>query len=150
MRIRHARTSDAAAICELINYHAERGRMLHRSLEEVYARLRAFQVAEEDGRFFGCVAVDVFWADLAEVKSLAVAADRQQRGVGTMLLTAAVEDARDIGVTKLFALTYEKDFFSSRGFEVIDRATLPEKVWRECVACPKVDACDEVAMMRYL
>jgi len=84
------------------------------------------------------------------VKSLAVAADRQQRGVGTMLLTAAVEDARDIGVTKLFALTYEKDFFSSRGFEVIDRATLPEKVWRECVACPKVDACDEVAMMRYL
>jgi amino-acid N-acetyltransferase len=150
MTVRRAMMFDAPAICELINYHAERGRMLHRSLENIYDMLREFQVAVEDGQVAGCVAVDIFWADLAEVKSLAVAADRKGRGIGSKLLAAAVEDARTIGVQKLFALTYEKEFFASRGFQLIDRDTLPEKVWRECLACPKADACDEIAMMRYL
>ncbi len=150
MKIRQARTSDAPTICELINYHAERGRMLHRSLEDVYGRLRGFHVAEDDGELVGCAAVEVFWADLAEVKSLAVAAGRQGQGVGSKLLAAACEDARNIGVRKLFALTYEKDFFAAHGFEVIDRDSLPEKVWRECVACPKADACDETAVLKRL
>ena len=150
MNIRRARTPDAPAICELINYHAERGRMLHRSLEDVYSRLRGFSVAEEDGELVGCAAVEVFWADLAEVKSLAVAAGRQGQGVGSKLLAAACEDAGNIGVRKLFALTYEKDVFAAHGFEVIDRDSLPEKVWRECVACPKADACDETAVLKRL
>ena len=124
--------------------------MLHKSLEDVYGRLRGFHVAEDDGRLVGCAAVEVFWADLAEVKSLAVAADRQGQGVGSELLAAACEDARNIGVRKLFALTYEKDFFAAHGFEVIDRGSLPEKVWRECVACPKADACDETAVLKQL
>jgi amino-acid N-acetyltransferase len=150
MKIRQARVPDAPAICELINYHAERGRMLHRSLEHVYGRLRGFYVAEDDGELVGCAAVEVFWADLAEVKSLAVAAGRQGQGVGSKLLATACRDARDLGVGKLFALTYETDFFSAHGFEVIDRGSLPEKVWRECIACPKADACDEVAMLKRL
>ena len=150
MTIRHAKVPDAPAICPLINYHAERGRMLHRSLEDVYAMLREFYVAEEDGQVVGCVAVDVFWADLAEVKSLAVAPDRQGRGLGAALVQAAADDARELGVKKLFALTYEKAFFLRCGFEVIDRDTLPEKVWRECIACPKFDACDEVAMLKWI
>ena len=124
--------------------------MLHKSLEAVYDALREFQVAEEDGRVVGCVAVDIFWADLAEVKSLAVAEDRQRRGIGGELLAAAVADARRLGVKKLFSLTYEEAFFAARGFEVIDRDTLPEKVWRECVNCPKYEACDEIAMVRQL
>lgn len=142
--------SDAQAICDLINYHAERGRMLHRSMENIYDMLREFHVAEEDGRIVGCVAVGIFWADLAEVRSLAVSPDRQGQGLGRALLAAAVEDARQIGVRKLFALTYEKEFFVAHGFEQIDRRTLPEKVWRECIACPKHDACDEIAMMKHL
>jgi amino-acid N-acetyltransferase len=148
MTIRRAQVPDAEAICALINYHAERGRMLHRSLENVYAALREFQVAEDDdGRLVGCVAVEVFWADLAEVKSLAVRDDQRQRGTGSRLLRAALDDARQIGVRRLFALTYEEGFFRRHGFEVIARQTLPEKVWRECVACPKADACDEIAMI---
>jgi amino-acid N-acetyltransferase len=150
MNVRPARVSDAPAICELINYHAERGRMLHRSLEDVYSALREFIVAEDQGRLVGCVAVDVFWADLAEVKSLAVAEDRKGQGLGKKLVSAACDDARQLGVRKLFALTYEKAFFQGQGFEVIDRGTLPEKVWRECIACPRFDACDEIAMMKYL
>ena len=150
MKIRPARVSDATAICDLINYYAERERMLHRSLESIYDKLREFQVAEEAGRIVGCAAVDVFWADLAEVKSLAVAAELRGRGVGSQLLRSACEDARRLGIAKLFALTYEEAFFASHGFEVIDRNTLPEKVWRECIACPRADACDEIAILKLL
>jgi amino-acid N-acetyltransferase len=150
METRHARVPDAAAIRDLINYYAERGRMLHRSLESIYEMLREFVVAEEEGRIVGCLAVDVFWADLAEVKSLAVAEDRRGQGIGRILVEAAEADARKLGINKLFALTYEKSFFLSRGFTPIDRDTLPEKVWRECIACSKFDACDEIAMIKNL
>jgi amino-acid N-acetyltransferase len=148
MTVRPAKVGDADAICELINYYAERGRMLHRSLESVYNALRDFLVAQDaDGRFLGCTAVSLFWADLAEVKSLAVLPQEQDQGVGSALLQAAIADARRLGVKRLFALTYEKDFFVRHGFEVIDRRDLPEKVWRECISCPKADACDETALM---
>ncbi len=148
MEIRPARIEDCPRICELINYYAERGRMLHRSLESVYDALREFQVAVEDARIVGCVAVDVFWSDLAEIKSLAVAPEFRGRGLGRRLIEAALADARKLGVGRLFALTYEKEFFERVGFEMIDRDTLPEKVWRECFQCPKCDACDETAMVR--
>lgn len=150
MKTRHARVPDAVAIRDLINYYAERGRMLHRSLESIYEMLREFVVAEEEGQIVGCLAVDIFWADLAEVKSLAVAEDRRGQGIGRILVEAAEADARKLGVKKLFALTYEKGFFLSRGFTPIDRDTLPEKVWRECIACSKFDACDEIAMIKNL
>ena len=147
MIIRPACISDAAAICGLINYYAERDRMIHRSLESVYDTLREFCVAEIDGEVVGCVAVDIFWADLAEVKSLAVSPDHLRKKIGSKLLFSAIEDAKNIGVKKLFTLTYEKDFFAQHSFKTIKRETLPEKVWRECIACPKADACDEIAMM---
>ena len=148
MMPRYAKTVDAEAICSLINYYAERGLMLHRSMENVYNSLREFQVAtNDDGQVVGCVAVDIFWANLGEVKSLAVAPDMVGQGIGGSLLSAAIEDARRMGVKRLFTLTYEQGFFQRQGFEVIDRNTLPEKVWRECLACSKADACDEIAMM---
>jgi len=149
--IRYAQTSDAEAICSLINYYAERGLMLHRSMESVYNSLREFQVAlDDEQRVVGCVAVDIFWADLAEVKSVAVAPDMVGQGIGRQLLEAGILDARRMGVKRLFTLTYEQTFFQRQGFEVIDRHSLPEKVWRECLACPKSDACDEIAMMMVL
>jgi amino-acid N-acetyltransferase len=121
--------------------------MLHRSLESVYDSLREFRVAITRGKLLGCVAVDVFWANLAEVKSLAVSPAARGKGIGGKLIDAAVTDARSLGIKKLFALTYEKDFFLKQGFRVIDRQKLPDKVWRECIACPKADACDETAML---
>ncbi|MCE5327109.1 MAG: N-acetyltransferase [Planctomycetaceae bacterium] len=150
MVFRAAILSDAVAIRDLVGYYAERGRMLHRSLESVYDHLRDFIVAVDEGRLVGCVAVDVSVEDLAEIKSLAVVADLRRSGVGRRLIAAAVADAKRLGVRRLFALTYEAEFFAAQGFSRIDRMTLPAKVWRECVACPKVDACDEIAMIRML
>ncbi len=148
MQIRHAVVADAVAICALVNEYAERDRMLHRSLESVYEALREFLVVEAPhGRIVGCCALDVFWADLAEIKSLAVAPGYARRGLGGRIVAGAVEDARRLGVRRVFALTYEEAFFARQGFAIIDRDTLPEKVWRECITCPKADACDEIAMV---
>ena len=147
MKIRPARIEDCEAICRLVNHYAELGKMLHRSLESVYGEVREFHVAENNGKIIGCVAVDVSWADLAEVKSLVVSPQHTRQGIGHKLMDAAIADARRLGVSRVFALTYEIDFFRHWGFEQIDRATLPDKVWRECIACPKVDACDETAML---
>jgi len=147
MKIQPARIEDCEAICQLVNHYAELGKMLHRSMESIYGEVREFHVAEDNGEIVGCVAVDVLWADLAEVKSLAVSPQRTRQGIGHKLMDTAIADARRLGVGRLFALTYEMDFFRNWGFEQIDRATLPDKVWRECIACPKVDACDETAML---
>lgn len=148
MIVRPARVSDAERICELVNEYAERGLMLHRSLESVYRSLRSFLVAEDDGRVVGCAAVEVFWGDLAEIRSLAVAPDRRGGGIGAALADAAIRDAARLGISRLFALTYESGFFERFGFEIIDRGLLPEKVWSVCLNCPKADACDEIAMIR--
>lgn len=148
MKIRPAQVADADKICSLVNHYAERGKMLHRSLESVYGALREFLVAQDNnGNVIGCVALDIFWSDLAEVKSLAVSPDLVGKGIGGKLVKATIADARRLGIKKIFALTYEKEFFARQGFSETDRRTLPEKVWRECFACPKADACDEIAML---
>ena len=147
MITRQANMLDAPAICEVVNYHAERGRMLHRSLESIYEGLRNFLVAEEQGRLVGCAAVEIAWADLAEVKSLAVCPEHMGRGIGRQLLVAAVADARRLEIRQLFALTYEEEFFARFGFAVIDKDRLPSKVWSDCATCPKREACDEIAML---
>lgn len=146
--IRSAKVGDVPAICDLINYYAERGLMLHRSRQSAYESVRDFCVAEDqDGTIIGCVALAVFWSDLAEVRSLAIAPDRRGEGTGSRLLCEALRGAANLGIGRVFTLTYERDFFVHHGFAVIDRESLPEKVWRVCLACPKADACDETAMM---
>lgn len=150
MVIRTATVADVPDLCHLINSYAEQGQMLHRSMESLYDSLREFTVARDDRGLAGCIAVDLFWSDLAEVKSMAVRDDCRGQGLGGKLLAEAIADARRFGVKRLFALTYQQRFFEKHGFVVIDRQQLPEKVWRECLVCPKVDACDEIAMMLYL
>jgi amino-acid N-acetyltransferase len=131
--IRHAVVQDAQTICELINYHAERGRMLHRSLESIYECIRDFQVAEQDGEIVGCVAVDTYWGHLAEIRSLAVDESHRGRNIGEALIAAAIDDAAKYGIGKLFALTYRQEWFGKLGFAVTELRNLPEKVWRECL-----------------
>ncbi len=147
MKLRHARTADVPDICALINQYAEKGLMLHRSHESVYDTLREFLVAEDDGELLGCCAVDIVWSNLAEVKSLAVSPAARGRGVGSALVSEGMEQARQLGVERFFALTYEQRFFEKLGFGVVDRHMLPDKVWRECIACPKADHCDEIAVL---
>jgi amino-acid N-acetyltransferase len=148
MKVRNARIPDAKAICSLINFYAEHDKMLFRSLADVYENLQTFLVAERDGKVVGCCALEVIWSDLAEIKSLAVAPEDRGTGVGTALVTQAMEQARQLGVPRVFALTLEAKFFERAGFAVVKKGELPMKVWSDCARCPKQDDCDEVAVLR--
>ena len=96
------------------------------------------------------MALHIVWADLAEVKSLAVPADAQSRGLGSLLVNAAVDEAGNLGLERVFALTYRPAFFERLGFVQADVMTLPRKVWNECYRCPKFPSCNEIALVRYL
>ncbi len=148
MKVRGAKISDVKAICSLINYYAEHDKMLFRSMAEIYETLQTFLVAERDGELVGCCALEVIWSDLAEVKSLAVGPDERGKGVGTALVTAAMEQARQLGVPRVFALTLEPTFFERAGFTIVKKEELPMKVWSDCARCPKQDECDEIAVIR--
>lgn len=150
MQIRKAKISDAKPISALVNCYAEQDRMLYRSLADIYENLQNFFVAEENGDIIGCCALQVIWADLAEIKSLAVKTGEQGKGVGKALIEAVVECVQDLGVKKVFALTLEKRFFEKSGFSEVDTNTLPMKVWSDCARCPKQNSCDETAMVKEL
>jgi amino-acid N-acetyltransferase len=150
MKVRSAKISDAKAICSLINYYAERDQMLFRSLADVYENLQCFSVAELDGKVLGCCALEIVWSDLAEIKSLAVDQANIDKGIGKMLVSAAVEQAHQLGAPRVFALTLKPEFFEKLGFEVIDKETLPMKVWSDCARCPKQQNCDEIAVIKNL
>jgi len=148
MSVRHAKISDAKVICALINCYAEHDKMLFRSLAEVYEKLQVFLVAEEDGAVAGCCALEIIWSDLAEIKSLAVAPGQKGKGLGRALVDAAMEQARQLGVPRVFALTLEPGFFDRVGFAIVEKADLPMKVWSDCARCPKQQECDEIAVAK--
>ena len=148
MKVRGAKVSDAERIYSLINSHAERDRMLFRSMADIYENLQTFTIAELDGNIAGCCALEVVWSDLAEIKSLAVAEANTGKGVGKALVTAAIEQTGDLGIPKVFALTLEPDFFEKMGFKAVEKDTLPMKVWSDCAKCPKQQDCDEIAVIK--
>lgn len=148
--IRKATVNDVSAIQKLVNSHAQKGEMLPRSLGDICDNIRDFFIYEEDGEVIGCCALHVTWVDLAEVRSLAVASDYQRKGIGTILLDACIDDALNLSIKKLFALTYKLEFFEKMGFHKIDKSELPHKVWVACVNCVKFPDCDEIAVAKEL
>lgn len=148
--VRPARVDDAPEILELINALAQEQVMLPRSPLSIYEGLRDFVVAEVDGEFAGCGALKVVWADLAEVRSLAVKKTMQKHGIGRALVDRIVADAHVLGVPTLFAFTYVPGFFGKVDFNVVQHESLPHKVFSDCMHCPKFMACDEIAMLRVL
>lgn len=150
MKVRNAKITDTKAIYSLISCYAERDKMLFRSLANIYENLQTFTVAEMDDGIVGCCALQIIWADLAEIKSLAVDKDRVGRGVGKKLVRNVIERARELGLSKIFALTLTSDFFQKLGFKKVDKSTLPMKVWRDCAKCPKQNDCDEIAVIKRL
>ena len=148
MNVRNAKISDAKAINALINSYAERDRMLFRSMADIYENLQTFLVAELDNNIVGCCALEVIWADLAEIKSLAIDQIYKGKGIGRELVAAAIEQAVKLGVPKVFALTLEPAFFEKSGFAIVEKETLPMKVWSDCARCPKQQNCDEIAVLK--
>lgn len=145
--IRKANIEDPPAIAAMINHYASKELMLARPLHEVYEHLRDFWVCEKSGGVAGCAALHISWQDLGEIRSLAVAEQHQGKGIGTHLVEACVREARELGLEKLFVLTYETEFFAGFGFRKCAKKELPHKIWSDCVRCPKFPNCDEEAMI---
>ncbi|HET6248126.1 MAG TPA: N-acetyltransferase [Tepidisphaeraceae bacterium] len=145
--IRPATIHDVPRIREIINSHAELGKMLFKSFAQLYESLRDFCVYEADGEVVGCAALTIIWADLAEVRSLAVDEDSRGMGIGRKLVEWSIAEARRLGIARLMALTYEQAFFERLGFHIVPKESLPLKVWSDCVRCPKRDGCDEIAVL---
>mgnify|MGYP001194566925 CR=1 FL=1 len=150
MLIRKAKIADAKTIQNLLTGYANQGLMLSSSLAEIYDRIRAYHVAEENGQVIGVSALKVSWEDLAEVRSLAVSEDAKGLGLGRKLVDACLDEARSLGIKRVFALTYQVDFFRKLGFEEIDKAELPQKIWADCIKCVKFPDCDETALIYLL
>ena len=145
--IRKATVRDVPGIVALVNETALKGLVLPKSLNQVYQNIRDYVVSEEDGKLVACAALHVLWEDLAEVRSLVVHAQRRGKGLGRQLVATLVKQARDLGVPRVFALTYQQEFFLSVGFHLIDKDQLPHKIWADCIDCIKFPNCDETAVI---
>ena len=121
--------------------------MIPRALNDLYENIRDLSVCESDGEIRGVCALHVMWEDLAEIRSLAVRADSQSAGIGRRLVTTCIREAKELGIARIFALTYHPEFFRKVGFSDIDKSKLPQKIWGECLRCPKFPECDESAVI---
>ncbi|OGO03201.1 MAG: GNAT family N-acetyltransferase [Chloroflexi bacterium RBG_13_53_26] len=146
MKVEKARISDAPQIHKLANHFAEKGVMLPRALSEIFENVRDFFVVRDGDIVVACAALHVYWSDLAEIRGVAVSEDCQGQGVGAKLVEACLDEARALGIPRIFCLTYKAAFFEKQGFRQVDKLELPRKVWSECYRCPKFPDCDEVAL----
>ena len=143
MMIRKAIISDIKTIHKLLGHYGDQGLLLARPISELYDHLRDFFVAvEEEGQEGGgvmgaCAALAICWEDLAEVRSLAVTEGQKGKGLGAKLVETCLDEARALGLARVFAL----------GFREVEKSQLPHKVWGGCLKCTKFPDCDENAMM---
>ena len=134
MIYRPARPSDVPALGLLIARFAEQKLMLPRPMGELYETVRDFIVADDEG-LIGGVALHIDTGAIAELKSLAVTEARQRQGIGRGLVARGLATAAELGLERVFCLTYQLEFFAKQGFTRVDRSRLPEKVWSECIRC---------------
>ncbi len=150
MKIEKATVRDAKSIHALINKFAHKDKMLPRSLNEIYENIRAFFVCKNKGRLIGTSALHILWEDLGEIRSIAVLEKYQNMGIGQKLMERCLDEAKELGIKRIFALTYNPDFFKKAGFTDIDKNSLPQKIWGDCLKCPKFPKCDETAVIKII
>jgi amino-acid N-acetyltransferase len=144
---RQAVVGDAKAIHSIIRRYALEHDLVIRTLADIYAQIRDYTVIESKGALRGVIALHVYWEDLAEVRSFVVDEKFRGKGFGIKLIKAALIEAGQVGVTKVFALTKIPKFFKKYGFKKISKKELPHKIWKDCFNCSKFPDCDEEALI---
>jgi amino-acid N-acetyltransferase len=149
IRIHKARLQDARNVFDLVNSLSGDGTLLQRSYAEICENIRDFTVAEtSEGEFLGCGALHLYGPHLAEVRSIVMKPEAKGIGAGGLLLKALVEEAEEHAVLSVCLFTRIPDFFEHFGFRVAERDAMPDKIYKDCQTCPRLYACDEVAMVR--
>ena len=149
-KIEKASLKDAKRIKKMIDFYVDKEKLLPRPLSEIYEHIRDFVVFREDGKVFGCCALYITWADLAEIKALALDPKYVKKGIGSKLVAACIKDANSMDIAKIFTLTMAPEFFKKQGFKPIKKSELPKKIWGECLACSKYPDCNEDAFIFYV
>ena len=145
--IRTARISDMRQVEALVNGFARDNLMLPKTYDQLARLFREFVVAVDgEERVLGCGALRVYNQELAEIASLAVDESAHGAGIGRRIVERLIEEARALGLQTVFALTLQEAFFRRLGFAVVPRENFPGKVWADCRNCPKLHACDEIAV----
>ena len=144
--IRPARMGDVKGIHALLKHFAGKELLLGRSISSLYDQLRDFVVYDDNG-LQGVCSLHICWDDLAEIRSLAVAEEKQSLGIGEALVKVCLEEAKRLDICQVFTLTYQVPFFRKLNFTDIDKRDLPHKVWSDCLNCPQFPDCDEEAMV---
>lgn len=144
--IRPARMGDVKEIHALLKHFAGKGLLLGRAISSLYDQLRDFVVYDDNG-VQGVCSLHICWDDLAEIRSLAVAEDRQGQGIGEALVLVCLEEAKHLDISRVFTLTYQVPFFRKLHFTDIDKRELPHKIWSDCLNCPQFPDCDEEALI---
>jgi len=147
MRTRKAILPDARQIHDLIATYSPDGTVLPRTLAEICENVRDFVVLEEGG-IIGCGALHLYGPHLAEIRSITVAPGNQRRGGGSRLVRALLTEAKRHRVSCVCLFTRKPDFFAGLGFRMAQRESLPDKIYKDCCACPRQHCCDEFAMVR--
>ena len=148
LTVREATEADVGKIHELLTIYSKKAVVLARSEEDIHFYLGNFLVAEVDGVVRGCAAARDFGNDLFEVRSMVVEPGFQGKGIGRAMVEALIAGLRvKREKFRLFALTYQVEFFKALGFRTVDRDLFPEKIWSDCAKCPKNQCCDEIAML---
>jgi amino-acid N-acetyltransferase len=147
--LKKATIADVKEIHSILSLYAQKGLLLGRSMSDLYDQIRDFIVARNsrDSMIIGTCSLHICWEDVAEIRSLAVKDDYKHQGVGKKLVKACIDEAKDLGIKKVFVLTYVPDFFKLLGFQLVDKSVLPHKVWGDCVKCVKFPDCDEEALL---
>mgnify|MGYP006452129627 CR=1 FL=1 len=145
--VRAAEPNDLNAISVLINFYADLGNLLPRSKNQIVDNLEHFIVAEIDSNIVGCASLELFTPNLAEIRSLMVAAEHQRLGIASKLINTLIARARDLNVQRVMALTYVPELFHKHDFCTVDKSIFPEKVWGICINCYKFHNCDEIAVL---
>jgi argininosuccinate lyase/amino-acid N-acetyltransferase len=147
VEFRQARADDLDAICWLVDHWSQHGENLPRSREDILKAILDFGVAVVDGRIVGCAALWIYTPQLAEIRSLGVHPDHHGKGVGQGLVRYFLQLAGQLHIPKVFVLTRAPKFFEKAGFRQVSVNSLPEKVLKDCAACPKREQCDEIALV---
>lgn len=150
LTVRKAAMDDIRPILDLINGYAAKGVMLPRTEFEMSESIRDFTVVRRGGELLGCGALHFYSPTIGEIRSLAVHEHAKTHGVGRQLIAALVAEAQEYQLDAVFAFTYVVQFFEKVGFQVVERGVLPLKAWKDCLRCPKFQACDEIAVLRVL
>ena len=137
---------DVKEMHALLQYYARQELLLGRSISSLYDQLRDFVVFDDDG-IKGVCSLHICWEDLAEIRSLAVAKERQGQGIGEALVQSCLQEARRFDISRVFTLTYQAPFFQKLHFKEIDKRDLPHKIWSDCLNCPQFPDCDEEALI---